>query len=128
MDSVQQDRQRQAQRRRTTGPGACVLPLSDPRAVAAVDLASRRLDVAVAEVVAPRRGTRRVALCRQVAMYLCHVQLGISMTGTGRLFGRDRTTVAHACRLVEDLRDAEHMDQLIAELEAALHSVIAAWS
>jgi hypothetical protein len=42
------------------------------------------------------RGRAKVALARQVAMYLAHVVCGLTLTDTGRLFGRDRTTVAHA--------------------------------
>src|SRR5204862_7137328 len=41
------------------------------------------------------RGRAKVALARQVAMYLAHVGCGLSLTETGRLFARDRTTVAH---------------------------------
>lgn len=45
------------------------------------------------------------ASARQLAMYLCHTFLGLSLTEVGQFFGRDRTTVAHACRQVEDGRD-----------------------
>jgi chromosomal replication initiation ATPase DnaA len=53
-------------------------------------------------------------------MYLAHVAFGLSFTDIGRLFARDRTTVAHACRLIEDLRDDSVMDQAIAFIELAL--------
>ena len=43
------------------------------------------------------RGERRIANARQVAMYIAHVNCGLSLTDVGRQFGRDRTTVAHAC-------------------------------
>ena len=46
------------------------------------------------------RGRANVALARQVAMYLAHVVCGMTLTDTGRLFGRDRTTVAHACSVI----------------------------
>src|SRR5262245_46093124 len=61
--------------------------------------------------VSPRemrmRGRRhgQVTTARQVGMYLAHVAGGLSMTETGRLFSRDRSTVAHACACVEDRRD-----------------------
>lgn len=42
---------------------------------------------------------------RQLAMYLCHTFLGLTLTEVGQFFGRDRTTVAHACRQIEDGRD-----------------------
>src|SRR6218665_1405538 len=45
------------------------------------------------------RRDRRRANChvRQIAMYVCHVALGISLSDIGQAFGRDRTTVSHAC-------------------------------
>lgn len=57
-------------------------------------------------------------------MYVTHVVLGLSMTEIGKGFGRDRTTVMHACHLVEDLRDDDDFDQIIARAE---HIVAAAF-
>jgi len=59
------------------------------------------------------RGPARVALARQVAMYLSHVACGLTLTEAGRLFARDRTTVAHACGVVEDLRDDATFDRVL---------------
>ncbi|NOT71334.1 MAG: chromosomal replication initiator DnaA [Hyphomicrobium sp.] len=67
-----------------------------------------------------RRGIARVALARQVAMYLAHVGCGLSMTAAGRLFGRDRTTVAHACLIIEDRRDDPLFDRALDLLEWAV--------
>src|SRR5262249_15027042 len=47
------------------------------------------------------RGRPRAAFARQVAMYLAHVAWGLSLTEVGYVFARDRTTVAHACGLIE---------------------------
>ena len=66
----------------------------------------------------PTRGRSRVAFARQVAMYLAHVTFGLTLTTVGRAFGRDRTTVAHACRLVEDARDDPEFDRTLELLEA----------
>jgi chromosomal replication initiation ATPase DnaA len=66
------------------------------------------------------RGRAKVALARQVAMYLAHVACGLSMTDTGRLFGRDRTTVAHACGVIEDRRDDPLFDRALDLLEWAV--------
>lgn len=68
------------------------------------------------------RGKAGVARARQVAMYLSHTSLALSLTEVGQLFERDRTTVGHACRLVEDLRDDRDFDQLIACLEKAVRA------
>jgi hypothetical protein len=66
------------------------------------------------------RGSPREALARQVAMYLAHVGLGLSLVEVGRLFGRVRKTVQHACTLVEDRRDCPTFDRSLEFLEAAL--------
>ncbi|WP_332717153.1 helix-turn-helix domain-containing protein [Pelagibacterium mangrovi] len=63
------------------------------------------------------------ASARQLAMYLCHTLLGITLTEVGQFFGRDRTTVAHACRQVEDGRDeGSPADIRILALEAQIDS------
>lgn len=69
------------------------------------------------------RGRAKVALARQVAMYLAHVACGLSLTDTGRLFGRDRTTVAHACGVIEDRRDDPVFDRALDLLEWAVPSL-----
>ncbi len=71
------------------------------------------------------RGRAKVALARQVAMYLAHVACGLSLTDTGRLFGRDRTTVAHACGVIEDRRDDPIFDRALDLLEWAVPSLAA---
>lgn len=65
-----------------------------------------------------RRGVG-VSFARQSAMYLAHVAFGLNYSDVGRLFGRDRTTVAYACRLVEDRRDDPAIDQRLDLLEQA---------
>lgn len=72
------------------------------------------------ELSAATRGRAQVALARQVAMYLTHVVCQLSFTDVGRAFARDRTTVAHACSVVEDLRDDPHFDRALELLEAVL--------
>ena len=68
------------------------------------------------------RGRARIAFARQVAMYLAHVACRLSLTDTGRLFGRDRTTVAHACTVIEDRRDDPVFDRALDLLEWAVRS------
>lgn len=65
------------------------------------------------------RGEAPVAFARQVAMYVAHVWLALSLSEVGRRFDRDRTTVAHACRVVEDRRDDPHVDRVVATIESA---------
>lgn len=68
---------------------------------------------------APPVPARAAAFARQIAMYLAHVGFGLSMAEIGRAFGRDRTTVLHACHLIEDRRDEVRFDQLLDHLEQA---------
>ena len=89
----------------------------DP-AVAAV------FEVDVHDLGAPTRGSRRAAFARQVAMYLAHVVCGLSLTEVGTFFARDRTTVAHACSVVEDRRDDPELDGRLEHLERAVASLI----
>ena len=72
----------------------------------------------VGERVPLRRDRRRTSChVRQISMYVCHVVLQISLTDIGYSFGRDRTTVSHACNVVEDRRDDRAFDDFIAALE-----------
>jgi hypothetical protein len=80
------------------------------------------------ELRAPTRGSARTAFARQVAMYLAHVACGVSLTDVGILFARDRTTVAHACGVVEDKRDDPDLDCRLEHLERAVASLIDALS
>lgn len=61
-----------------------------------------------------------VSKARQLAMYLSHVALGLSLTTVGMAFGRDRTTVSYACGLLEDMRDDPAFDREMDRLETVL--------
>lgn len=94
------------------------------------DEASGRLAIALARYAlglgdepappAGRRGSPRAAQARQVAMYLCHVALGMSLSRVGAAFGRDRSTVAYACHAMEERRDDPDFDDWIGDLEEAM--------
>lgn len=72
------------------------------------------------DLIGPTRGAPDAALARQIAMYLTHVGFGMSLSRVAAAFGRDRSTVAHACHLIEDRRDDRHLDELLAALETAV--------
>lgn len=76
-----------------------------------------------AELGAALRGSQRAAFARQIAMYLAHIGFALSFETIGHAFGRDRTTVAHACRVVEDGRDDIWFDCRVATLECICRSV-----
>lgn len=79
--------------------------------------------VSCEELRAPTRRAANIAFARQAAMYLAHVGHGLSLTEVGALFERDRTTVAHGCSLIEDMRDDPQLDARLAALETALRCV-----
>jgi hypothetical protein len=64
----------------------------------------------MAALFAPTRGAPRAAFARQVAMYLAHTGFEFSHETISRIFGRDRTTVSHACHVIEDGRDDIWLD------------------
>lgn len=66
------------------------------------------------------RGDARTAFARHVAIYIARTRLGFSFTAAGRLFDRDRTTAAHACRRVEERRDELWADELIERIDRAV--------
>lgn len=61
-------------------------------------------------IASPTRGPARYAFRRQVAIYIAHVDLGLPYRVLAELFGRDRTTVAYACSVIEDRRDRPAFD------------------
>ena len=67
-----------------------------------------------------RSGTARA---RQLAMYLSHVVLGRTLTEIGDAFGRDRTTVSHACGVIEDMRDDPAFDAEVTALERRIEAL-----
>lgn len=84
---------------------------------ALIDVASVLYGVSTKELRRAGRTNLDVARVRQVAMYVAHVTLGLSMTEVGIGFARDRTTVLHACHLIEDLRDDLEFDRVVAMTE-----------
>ncbi|CAM5770684.1 chromosomal replication initiator DnaA [Bosea minatitlanensis] len=90
--------------------------LAEMAVAAAAGIPSRKLR-------AFNRGRRPVARARQRAMYLAHVAFGLTLSRVGVCFGRDRTTVRHACALVEDSRDDPRCELGLSALEAALLAI-----
>jgi hypothetical protein len=80
--------------------------------------------VSPGEIAGRSRGLAHVALARQVAMYMHHVVLRQTLTAIARRFARDRTTVAHACRVVEDRRDDPAFEECLDAIERAIQGAI----
>jgi DnaA-like protein len=70
------------------------------------------------------RGAPRLAQARQIAMYVAHVGFALSCESVARQFRRDRSTVAHACRVVEDGRDDRWFDCRVGALEVICRSAM----
>lgn len=90
----------------------------------AVELCECLIDIIAALFNVPSKELRRtgrtgldVARVRQIAMYVAHVVLRLTMHDIGKGFGRDRTTVMYACHTIEDLRDVEEFDSVVAMIE-----------
>lgn len=81
---------------------------------------SLALDIPLSALQAKTRQSPDVALARQIAMYLSHTMFGIAFSEVGLHFRRDRTTVSHACALIEDKRDDLSFDVTLCQLEALL--------
>ena len=89
-------------------------------------LISHEFKVSLAQLQSASRGLARVAKARHVAVYLAHVVLGISLTALARHFKRDRTTIAYACKTIEDARDDINFDTQLNRLEAQLTTLLPA--
>jgi len=87
-----------------------------------IALIARARQVPIRLLTHPSRCRHETARARQLAMYLSHVVLGRSLTEIGDAFGRDRTTVAHACAVIEDLRDDRQFDAEVTALEHQLEA------
>jgi chromosomal replication initiation ATPase DnaA len=82
-----------------------------------IDIAAALFNVPSKDIRLPGRTPTPVSRVRQVAMYVAHVVLGLSMGEVGRGFGRDRKTVQHACHVIEDMRDDPEFDHIVAQTE-----------
>ena len=82
-----------------------------------IDIVSALFNVSGREIREPNRKHLGVCRVRQIAMYVAHVTFGLSMRDVGIGFARDRTTVLHACHLVEDMRDDVEFDRIVNTVE-----------
>ncbi len=86
----------------------------------AAGLVGFSLDKPADLILTDGRGPADAAFARQVAMYAVYVSFGVSLARVAAAFGRDRSTVAHACHLVEDRRDDPVLDAWLDHLDRTL--------
>ena len=67
-----------------------------------INVTAQYFDMTMDDLISANR-TASVALARQIAMYLLRDQTEMSLPRIGSLFGRDHTTVMHACKKISDL-------------------------
>lgn len=92
-------------------------PADPARAKLAVAVAAIEFGVPDLDLAHPEHRAPLIDYARQVAMYLSSCSFGMTMTRIGELFGRDRSTVSHAIRVVEDGRTDPVLDEKIERLE-----------
>ena len=81
------------------------------------EIASVVLDVPMAEIQRANRSIAETCRARHLAIYLAHVSFQVPLSAIADSFGRDRTSVAHAVRRIEDARDDPAVEHLVARLE-----------
>lgn len=91
-------------------------PSFGPCSIAAA-LAAKAAGVPLDELLHAERGCRDNAAARALAMYLAHVGLGVPMSRVARGFNRHRSTVAYACRRIEERREVAGWDRWVDALE-----------
>lgn len=82
-----------------------------------IDLLAIFFNVSGRQLRSASRTALSIARVRQIGMYIAHVTLGMKMTAVGAGFGRDKSTVVHACHTIEDMRDDEEFDRIVARVE-----------
>lgn len=82
-----------------------------------IDLLAVFFNVSGRQLREAGRTSLPVARVRQIGMYIAHVTLGMKMTAVGAGFSRDKSTVVHACHTIEDMRDDEDFDRIVARVE-----------
>ena len=82
-----------------------------------IDIAAALFNVSSRALRSAGRTASDVSRVRQIAMYVSHVTLGLTMKEVGLGFARDRTTVMHSCHLIEDMRDDSDFDRVVVMTE-----------
>ncbi|GAB1581376.1 MULTISPECIES: helix-turn-helix domain-containing protein [Phyllobacteriaceae] len=82
-----------------------------------IDILAAYFGVPGSELRSCDRCRREIARVRQIGMYVAHTLFGMTMTEVAQGFARDRSTVMHACHLIEDMREDREFDAILAAFE-----------
>ncbi|MBB3808387.1 hypothetical protein FHS81_000441 [Pseudochelatococcus contaminans] len=81
----------------------------------------------VTDIRSAQRRCAPIAMARATAIHLAAAGFGLPDAATGRLFGRHRSTIRHACQRVEDRRETDPVfDMILACLDYGLRLKVAA--
>ena len=83
----------------------------------AVIFVAQHFNVPIRQLMSKTRAKAKVARARQIAIYVAHTTFSVPYREAAAYFQRDRTTIAHACKTIEDQRDDQHSDKKIAQIE-----------
>lgn len=92
------------------------------RARLAADLVGFAAGLAAPVILSRVKGPRPVVAARQLVMYLLAQAFAMSLAHIAGAVGRDRSTVAHGMRLVEDRRENPAFDRWVESLEESLRA------
>lgn len=67
---------------------------------------------------------RQKSQIRQLAMYLCHIILGLSMRQVAKGYFIDRSSVSYACRMTEERRELPEFDALVSQAERLVALIV----
>ncbi|MEM0985917.1 MAG: helix-turn-helix domain-containing protein [Pseudomonadota bacterium] len=90
----------------------------------AASVAAFSLGLPSVDILTTSRGSPAIAFGRHVAMYLCHVGLGMSLSKIANALQRDRSTVAYGCHTIEDRREDPEFDEWIDQVEQGLRGLL----
>jgi chromosomal replication initiation ATPase DnaA len=95
--------------------------LISQRAGLAQAIAAQIYAVTAAEMGGPTRGRPRAARARQIAIHLARSVFDLSQLQLAAAFGRDRSTICHACNLIARLREEnDEFDSTLRWMESHL--------
>jgi Bacterial dnaA protein helix-turn-helix len=100
--------------------GQAVQTMRESAARFVLGLVASMTETCEEEITGSGRSCVATTRARHMAMYLMHTFLGHSFSQVAGFFGRDRTTVAHACRRVESERDLSEYEKRLVRLENLL--------
>ena len=103
-------------------PSLLCVPLASEQATWVQIVVCEVMGVRLVALCGDQRGDLKTALARQMAMYVCHLTLAMSIGEIAVAFGRDRSTVRHAIRRVEAARQDAEFDRTLGELQQSVRA------